>query len=391
MAERLPLFATTTRGTEPWLSAELEELGARKIRQDRGGVRFQANLHEALRILVHSRIAMRILYPLGEFDVVGQEGLYDAVRTVPWEDWLTTRATFAVEATLKDSEHTHSGFVALKVKDAIADRLRDKLGARPDVNKDPDVQVVAHLAKTRLSLSLDLSGEPLFKRGYRIETTPAPLKETLAAAMLRAANYDGSEPFADPMCGSGTLAIEAGHIATRRAPGLKRSFGVERWPTFCDQANPLLAEVKREAQAMVRPATFPIVARDRDADALSAVRRNVMAAGLAGSVVIEEADATHAAPPQGPPGLLATNPPYGERLGTGGQKGMKSFFFKLGEALNGWRGWRLAVLAGNPAFESAFHHRPRERFPLWNGPIECRLLMYGAEGPREVDPAESGP
>lgn len=377
MAERIQLYATATRGTEPFLAEELEALGASRVRQDRGGVRFLANLHETARVLVHSRIAMRVLYPLTEAEVHGADGLYEACSQVPWEDWLTSSSTFAVEATLKDSEHTHSGFVALKVKDALVDRLRSKLGRRPDVSKDPDVSIVAHLARDTLSLSLDLSGDPLFKRGYRLKTTPAPMKETLAAAVLRAAGYDGSEPLADPLCGSGTLVIEAGHVATRRPPGLKRHFGVERWPPYAEQARALIADVKREAHASVRAAPHPIVARDRDTDALAAARRNVVAAGLSSSVRIEEADATRAPPPDGPPGLLVTNPPYGERLGEGGQKGMKAFFFTLGEALRRWEGWRLAVLAGNPAFESAFHRKPRHRLTLWNGPIECRLLQYG--------------
>jgi 23S rRNA (guanine2445-N2)-methyltransferase / 23S rRNA (guanine2069-N7)-methyltransferase len=389
MAERLQLYATATRGTEPFLAQELEVLGAKKIRQDRGGVRFLANLDEIMRVLVHTRVAMRVLYPLGEFEVHGQEGLYDACAEVRWEDWITASCTFAVDASLKDSEHNHTGFVALKVKDAIVDRLRQKLGSRPDVSKDPDVSVVAHLAKTKLSLSLDLCGEPLFKRGYRVETTTAPVKETLAAAILLAAGYDGSEPLADPMCGSGTLVIEAGHIATGRAPGLKRHFGVERWPTLSAQARPLLYEVKREAQANVRPALFPLFARDRDEEALAAVKRNVAAAGLSGAVRIEEADATQAGPPPGPPGLLVTNPPYGERLGEGGQKGMKSFFYKLGESLRRWEGWRLAVLAGNPAFESAFHKKPTARLTLWNGPIECRLLQYGSPRPLEREVTDS--
>lgn len=396
MAERLPLYATASRGTEPFLAEELESLGAKKVRQDRGGVRFHANLHEALRILVHTRIAMRVLYPLGDFDVEGADGLYEATRSVPWEEWLTPRHTFAVEATLKDSEHSHSGFVALKVKDAIADRMREAKGQRPDVDsRHPDVAVVVHLAKQHLAISLDLSGEPLFKRGYRVMTTPAPMKETLAAAILRAAGYDGSEPLADPMCGSGTLVIEAGHIATRRAPGLKRDFAVSRWPRFAAEVKPLLDEVKREAHAQVQPGLFPLFARDKDADALAAVKRNVTAAGLGALVRIEEADVLHAPPPGGPPGLLVTNPPYGERLGSGGQKGMKSFFFKLSESLGHWQKWRMAVLAGNPAFESAFHKKPTRRLPLWNGPIECRLLQYGAPGPASkggglVEPEDDG-
>jgi putative N6-adenine-specific DNA methylase len=377
MAVRLPLFATATRGTEPFLAKELETFGCKRIRQDRGGVRFMAALDEILRVCLHSRIAMRVLYPLGEFESVGAEGLYEAALKVEWEEWITTRTTFAVEATLKDSEHTHTGFVALKIKDAIVDRLRAKFGARPDVDShDPTVRVVAHLQKTHLSLSLDLCGEPLFKRGYRIKTTVAPLKETLAAAMLMAANYTGEEPLADPMCGSGTLVIEGAWMAMRRAPGLKRRFACESWPQFSATARPLLDDLRREAVAAQRTLPFQLIARDYNEDALVAVKRNVVAAGLSTAVKIEEADVLRSEPPAGPPGLLISNPPYGERIGEGGQKGMKSFFHSLGRELWKWEGWKLALLAGNPAFESAFGHRPSARLGLWNGPIACELLQY---------------
>lgn len=336
----------------------------------------------------YSRIAMRVLYPLGEYEVHGAEGLYEAALEVPWEDWLSPKTTFAVEATLKDSEHTHTGFVALKLKDAIVDRLRQKYGARPDVDShDPTVRVVAHLAKTQLTLSLDLCGEPLFKRGYRIKTTIAPLKETLAAALLMAADYTGEEPLADPMCGSGTLVIEGAWIAMRRAPGLKRHFALEDWPEFAAKAKPLLDDLRREAVAQQRTLPFQLVARDYNEDALAAVKRNVVAAGLSTAVRIEEADVLRADPPTGPAGLLITNPPYGERIGEGGQKGMKSFFHTLGKSLWKWEGWRMAVLAGNPAFESAFGHRPSKRTDLWNGPIECQLLQYPPAHPRPPRPA----
>lgn len=384
MAVRLPLFATATRGTEPFLAKELEALGCKRIRQDRGGVRFMAALDEILRVCLHSRVAMRVLYPLGEFEAHGAEGLYEAAKSVAWEDWLSPKTTFAVEATLKNTEHTHTGFVALKLKDAIVDRLRQKYGARPDVDShDPTVRVVAHLAGTQLSLSLDLCGEPLFKRGYRIKTTIAPVKETLAAAMLIAADYTGEEPLADPMCGSGTLVIEGAWIAMRRAPGLKRHFALEDWPEFSAKARPLLEDLRREAVSQQRTLPFQLVARDYNEDALAAVKRNVVAAGLSTAVRIEEADVLRTPPPAGPPGLLITNPPYGERIGEGGQKGMKSFFHTLGQSLWKWEGWRMALLAGNPAFESAFGHRPSKRTDLWNGPIECELLQYPAPGKRE--------
>ncbi len=376
MAERIALFATTARGTEDLLADELKELGARRIRQDRGGVRFMATLDEALRVALWSRIAMRVLYPLGAFEAHGAEGLYEAAASIPWEEHLTPEHTFAVDATLKDSEHSHSGFVALKVKDAIVDRLRDTQGARPDVNtRDPDVRVVAHLSRDTLSLSLDLCGEPLHRRGYRVRPTPAPLKETLAAAVLRAANYTGTEALVDPMCGSGTLLIEAGLIARRRAPGLNRDFAVERWPELGSRARELLADLRADARRNERKVEVPLLGFDKDPEALEAASRNVRAARLSEEIQLAEGDATRLPPLPGPGGLLITNPPYGDRLGTGGQKGMKSFYFKLGDSLRP-PGWRVWVLCGNPAFESAFHARPSAKRDLWNGPIPCTLLGY---------------
>ena len=379
MAERLALFATTARGTEDLLAEELKELGARRIRQDRGGVRFMASLDEALKVCLWSRIAMRVLYPLGEFEAHGAEGLYEAVASVPWEEHLTPDTTFAVEATLKDSEHSHTGFVALKVKDAVVDRMRDKLGARPDVDpRNPDVRVVAHLVRERLSLSLDLCGEPLHRRGYRVRPTPAPLKETLAAALLRAAGYTGEEALVDPMCGSGTILIEGGLIARRRAPGIARDFAVEKWPHLGARARELLEDLRADARRNERKVAVPILGFDKDPEALEAARRNVKAAKLAEEILLEEGDATKLPPLPASGGLLLTNPPYGDRLGSGGQKGMKSFYFKLGDSLRAQAGWRVWVLSGNPAFESAFHSRPRSRRDLWNGPIACTLLGYSS-------------
>lgn len=377
MPPRLPLFATAARGTEDLLAEELNELGAQKVRQDRGGVRFAANLVEALRVCLWTRIAMRVLYPLAESRAKGAEGLYDACAEVAWEEHLTPETTFAVEATLKDSEHSHSGFVALKVKDAIVDRLRGKLGARPDVDtKNPAVRVVAHLAGEQLSLSLDLCGEPLYRRGYRVRPTTAPLKETLAAAILRAAKYRGEEALLDPMCGSGTLPIEAGLIALNRAPSLHRDFAVQRWPSLGKQATEILADLRSDARQQQRAAAFPILGFDKDPEAVDAARRNARAARLSDEVQIAEGDATALPALPATAGLLVTNPPYGDRLKAGGQKGMKTFYFKLGESLRKLDGWRMVVLSGNPAFESAFHARPTAQRKLWNGPIECDLLSY---------------
>ena len=256
-------------------------------------------------------------------------------RPLPWEDYLTPATTFAVEATLTKSEHAHSGFVALKLKDAIVDRMRARTGQRPDVDsRSPDVRILAHLAGTRLQLSLDLAGEPLNRRGYRVRQTTAPLKETLAAAMLRAARFTGEEPVLDPMCGSATLLIEAAWVAARRAPSLLRSFAVERWPELGPKARPLLAELRAEAQAAQRPVAVPLWGFDRDEEALGAARANVRAAGLTGPIQLKEADATRELPlPTDARGLLLTNPPYGDRLGTGRPEGNEGLLLPAGRTL----------------------------------------------------------
>jgi 23S rRNA (guanine2445-N2)-methyltransferase / 23S rRNA (guanine2069-N7)-methyltransferase len=374
------------------LADELQELGALHTRRDPGGVRFQANLVEALRICLWTRLAMRVLWPVGEGEAPGAEGLYAVAEAIPWEDYLTPATTFAVEASLQKSEHAHSGFVALKLKDAIVDRMRARAGKRPDVDsRAPDVRVVAHLSGTWLKLSLDLVGEPLNRRGYRIRQTTAPLKETLAAAMLRAARFTGEEPVLDPMCGSGTLLIEAAWMAARRAPSLGRSFAVERWPELGPAARPLLLELRAEAKASQRVIPIPLWGFDREEEALAAARANLSAAGLTVAVQLKEGDATKALPlPAEASGLLVTNPPYGDRLASGGQKGMKAFYFQLGERFEALSGFRAAILAGNPAFESAFHHRPSERRELWNGAIPCTLLSYPAPGAEEAKGAKTG-
>lgn len=377
MPTSLTIFATTARGTEDLLAAELTELGARRIRQDRGGVRFSARWEDALRVCLWTRIAMRVLYPIGRFEAGGAEELYEAAMQVAWEEHLDATSTFAVEATLRDSEHRHSGFVALKIKDAIADRLTAKLGSRPDVDtRAPAVQVVAHLAGKTLSLSLDLCGAPLHQRGYRIRPGAAPLKETLAAAILRAVGYAGEEPLLDPLCGSGTFVIEAALIARHRPPAANRALAVERWPFVGKQAAAILADLRADAVRGERKPPHAILGFDREENAVQAARTNAKAARIAKDIRVERADATALPHLSTGPGLLVGNPPYGDRLHGHGQQAMKTFYYHLGDSLRRLHGWRLALLAGNPSFESAFHMRPAHRRQLWNGPIACALLEY---------------
>jgi putative N6-adenine-specific DNA methylase len=258
--------------------------------------------------------------------------------------------------------------------------MRQKYGCRPNVDaQNPHLRIIAGLFKNHLHLFLDLAGRPLGRRGYRTQQGAAPLQEGLAAALLFWADYSPEEAFCDPMCGSGTLAIEAALFALGRAPGLLKTMGVERWPHWGPTARPLLEELKKEARAREKPSCPPITARDIDETLLEKARQNAKTAGVYRHIRFELGDATAARPP-GPHGLVGTNPPYGLRLeNEGGQKGMKAFYFKWGEAMQQWSGWRLAILSANKAFESAFHRRPSKRMQLKNGPLDCQLLHYTAK------------
>jgi 23S rRNA (guanine2445-N2)-methyltransferase / 23S rRNA (guanine2069-N7)-methyltransferase len=367
-------FATASAGTEDLLADELRALGLRGVRTGRGGVRFAGDRMDGIRVCLWSRIAMRVLLPLAEFPATDADALYAGARDVRWEEHLDATRTFAVEAVGRTEALGHTLFTALKVKDAVADVLRERRGARPSVEAhDPDVRIVAHLAGGRASLALDLAGEPLFKRGWRLAQTEATLKETLAAAVLRACGYDGMRPLVDPMCGSGTLAIEAALIAQHHAPGVHRRLGIERWTSFDETLRSELRRMRDEARRGVRRGAPPVVARDRDPEAIRATQVNVKRSGL--PIQVQQADARDLAPLE-PPGFVVVNPPYGRRLDGGGRRQLKTFFWQLGQAWRELHGHRLAVLAGGPEFESAFGLRPTSRRPLWNGPVRCMLLTY---------------
>ena len=264
-------FATASAGTEDLLAAELRSLGLRDVRPGRGGVRFQGELVDGLKVCLWSRTAMRVLQSLASFPSTDAATLYAGARTIPWNDLVTPKQTIAVDATGLTDQLRHTHFTALKVKDAICDVVREKTNARPSVDaRDPDVRVVVHLARGRAELSLDLAGDALFKRGYRLEPTKASLKETLAAAVLLAAGYDGDAPLIDPMCGSGTIACEAALIAYRRAPGLSRRFAAERWPSFGAESKKALADLRQDAKAREKKDAPAIIARDRDPEAVQA-------------------------------------------------------------------------------------------------------------------------
>lgn len=369
-------FVTAAKGTEGALRRELRELGLRGLRGDRGGAHFEGDLEAGMRACLWSRIGMRVLLHLATAEAAGEDALYQAVKAVRWEDHLAVRGTFAVDASVRSSKLTHSHYVALRAKDAIADRLREERGARPDVDtRRPDVLVMVHLVRDVVQLYLDLAGEPLHRRGWRVEGAEAPLRETLAAAVLAIGEVDPALPVCDPMCGSGTIAIEAALRARRIAPGRGRHFGFQRWPAFDDAGREAFRRLQEEAKDVALPRGPPVIGRDRFEDPLEIARRNAHRAGVAGDVVFERRDVRDLAPlPERC--QIVFNPPYGERIG-GKRLQMLGLFRGIAESFGALPpGHRMVVLAGTPLVAEAMPWKPRLRHPLWNGPIEAELLVY---------------
>jgi putative N6-adenine-specific DNA methylase len=370
-------FATTGKGLEEVLAGELNGLGTVDVRVERGGVRFRGALDVCYRANLWLRTANRVLRPLGEFPCATPQELYDGMRSIDWGRFLTPEMTLAVDCNLRDSELTHSGFVALKAKDAVVDQLRDRTGRRPNVDtRDPDVRINLHLVKNRCTVSVDTSGAPLDRRGYRLARTEAPLRENLAAAIVILSGWDGTTPFADPMCGSGTIPIEAAMIAARRAPGLNRPFAFQRWPGYDPS---LWQRLVREAEAGARATLpVPIWGFDRDAAAVRTARENSRRAGVAGIAIFAVGELDGFTPPP-EPGTIVSNPPYGARLEERDTLG--PFYRLIGDVLKqrcaGYTAW---LLVGDQGLAKEVGLKATRRVPLFNGPIECRLLKYELYG-----------
>ncbi|MEJ2421908.1 MAG: THUMP domain-containing protein [Acidobacteriota bacterium] len=371
----MELIATTAKYLEDTTAREIRGLGLKVLRVAPGAVEFQGNLKAGMSACLELRSARRVLLKIGELEAAGEKALYERVRSLPWKDYLTPDHTFAVHASVRDSVLTHSGFAALKVKDAVADYFRDAFGRRPNVERrNPDVGIAVHLADNRCTLSLDMSGGPLHKRGYRAGRVVAPLNETLGAGILLLMGFNGDEPFADPFCGSGTLCIEAALMATRTAPGLLRRlpFGFERWPGFKRKA---WDEVKEQSRAAIRLAPAPVWGSDLDRGAVEASTRNADEAGLGSSIRFETRAVWDFRPPPGNPGVLAMNPPYGDHAGSG--EDLEALYRTLGTVLkHQCPGWRAGVLTGAPELGKRVGLKPSRKIPLMNGPMECRLLVY---------------
>lgn len=369
----LKFFVTCAKGLEELVGGELASLGIATGRIERGGVSFSGSLAEGCKACLWLRTASRVLLTLAEFPAASPQELYDGVRTVDWPRYLRPEMTLAVDAVLRDSTMTHSGFIALKTKDAVVDTIRDRYGRRPDIDtKAPDLRVNVHLVKNRCTLSLDLAGEPLDRRGYRLDRNKAPLRENMAAAVVAFSGWQGVVPLYDPMCGSGTIAIEAALLASKTAPGLLRDkFAFQGWL----QHDPAAWQtVIAEAEALrLRALPVKICGFDRSPGSIEMARQNARRAGVADLTAFTPAEFSTFAPSS--PAVIIFNPPYGERMGESGE--LVELYRLLGDVLKQrCAGTSAYILCGNSELAKHIGLKANRRIPLWNGPIECRLLKY---------------
>lgn len=380
--QELTLFATAPKGLELLLVEELRALGAKKPAEKLAGVAFSGNLKLAYQACLWSRLANRILLQLKEVPAGTPEALYAGIKTITWDKHIAKSGTFAVHCVTSQSAITHSLFATQKIKDAIVDQFREKYGDRPNVEKfQPDVLVYVYLHRDIAYISIDLSGESLHKRGYRLSATAAPLKENLAAAILLRANWPAiaknGGTLQDPMCGSGTLLIEAALMAGNSAPGLMRQyFGFLGWKKH-DAA--LWDELVKEAVArkLASERFIPtILGNDEDPLAIKIAFENIERAGLRGKIHVEKRELDTFQPkPNAKPGLVVTNPPYGERLGEA--EALQPLYTLLGEKLKaGFTDWQAAVFTGNPDLGKQMGLRAKKYYALFNGAIPCKLLLF---------------
>jgi putative N6-adenine-specific DNA methylase len=372
-------FATCARGLEAVLANELRGLCAGHIAMGRGGVSFGGDRTILYQANLWLRTAIRVLQPIVEAPVTSPDELYDVVRSVDWSQYLTPAHTIAVDCNVRDSEITHSKYAALKTKDAICDQFVERCGRRPSVNVDePMVGLNLHIYRDQAVLSLDSSGESLHKRGYRPILTKAPLNESLAAALVLLSGWDRETAFTDPLCGSGTLPIEAAWMAVNRPPGLtRRRFGFQGWMDFDVE---LWARLRDEARRHVlKQLPAPIVGTDVRRDAVNFSMTNARAAGIGHLLRFEKKDVREFRPPDGPPGTIVCNPPYGERIGE--EKDLIGLYRTLGEVFRRHcGGWNVCVFTGNDALARHIDLKPVEQVPLFNGKIPCRLLRFDLSG-----------
>lgn len=387
MSSQHRLFATAPKGMEGLLADELRQLGAANVSETRAGVGFQGDLATAYRVCLWSRVANRVLLPVGQFPAADPEQLYDGVMAINWADHLAVDGSLAVDFSTVRSEITHTQFGSQKVKDAIVDQFRHETGERPSVDKDcPDLRVNVFLFRDQATVNIDLSGDSLHRRGYRLGGGGAPLKENLAAGILMRAGWPAvaqtGGALVDPMCGSGTLLIEGALMAADSAPGLQRAYwGFTGWKGHdadCWAALLAVARKRRTAGlAKMGLEKLPkIIGYDASASAIEVAQDNIIHAGLEDHIELSQrAIKDCAAAPEGPVGLVVINPPYGERLGDSDE--LKSLYKDLGDCLKtNYVGWRASLITSDAELGKCVGIRARHINTLFNGALECKLLRF---------------
>ena len=358
---------------EPLLADELIALGATDPKAVPGGVQFAGDWALCSRANLESRIATRVLWRIGHGPYRREDDIYHLARDLPWTAWFIPRRTIRVYVTAVRSPLKSLEFITLRIKDAVCDCFRDELNERPSVDTAaPDVRIHAFLTESEATLYLDTSGEPLYIRGFKHAKVEAPLKENLAAGILRLSGWKPGEPLLDPMCGSGTFLIEAAQMALDIAPGFQREFAFEKLRNF---NLPLWREVRETANARRRPLTqLPIYGSDISADALARAEQNLAVAGLGKAVHLLHADLLDLDAPE-PAGVMVANPPYGERLGE--DEALHAFYPRLGDALKKhFTGWVCHFISSDIELPKRIGLKASRRVPLFNGALECRLYEY---------------
>jgi len=367
-------FATVARGLESIAAQELERLGAQEVRPDFTGVHFVGDQAMLYRVNLWARTIFRVLVPIHEFSCPNSDTLYQEVQKISWDKYLHLDNTLAVNSTGGNEQLNHTHFTALQVKNAIVDQQRLKSGQRSNVDpKTPDVLLNVHIYQDRCVLSLDSSGTSLHRRGYRQAIGTAPLKETLAAALLDMAEWDSSLPFLDPLCGSGTLPLEAGLKALNIAPGLFRPrFGFESFPDFDAQLWQELLTKAQNSRSLDLKA--PICGSDRDPNVLNSARTNASRCGIKHQIVFTTAELSNLEAPADC-GVLICNPPYGERMGD--LKELGALYKTLGDIFKQrFKGWTAFILTGNKELAKRVGLRASRRLKVYNGSLACTLLKY---------------
>ena len=366
------LFATCPRGLETILAQELQQQGCTAVTPTDGGVSCQGTMAHVYSANLHSRTASRILLQLARIAYRSEHDIYQAAKNIAWYKWFDVAQTFKVKVEGKRANVKSLDFTALKIKDGVCDRFREHGGERPSIDKSrPDIRIHAFLDERNVSIFIDTSGEALFKRGYRQDTGEAPLRENLAAGLLLLAGYDGTQPFQDPFCGSGTIAIEAAWIALNRAPGLNRRFGFEQLAQF-DRA--LWVKLKAEARHAIRNRPYAnIAASDNDRAMTRMTQANATAAEVDGFIDINTLDAQDTRP-NGEGGIIVSNPPYGVRLAE--IQALHALYPQLGSWLKQhYAGWTAGLFSGDMDMPKLMRLKPKRKIPLFNGNLDCRLFL----------------